>query len=157
MRKAQETAFALAAINNSKAEDDDTVRSKLKGLRSQWKVFAKDWAAKHWSDINERPEINQLLAGLVEADERQSPDGLWASQNMGKAPSILLNAELARFLAREIILQPFTSTFAYSSEVNADVDNPCATMDTLNKLYKLDTLGKFDNGTLATDRHPTCS
>ena len=146
VRKAQETVFALAASKVSRAEDDDIIRSKLKGIRSQWKVFAKDWAVKHMSNIKEenKSAIDQCLSRLVEAAEDRSPDGFWSQQNASKAPTILLNAELARFLAKEIISQPFISAFAYASETNAKVEEVCPTIEALNKLYNPSELRKHD-------------
>lgn len=146
VRRAQEAAIALRASNFSMAEDDDKIRSKLNGIRREWKVFAKDWAVDDLSSIKgDGSGVDEMFARLVEADENQSRDGLLTSQNAGKAPSILLNAELARFIGQEIILQPFISAFGYASKTNA-----FKLMDSLNQLYELDKLQRVRNGMLAT-------
>lgn len=155
VRKAQETAFALAASESSKAEDDEIIRSKLRVIRNQWKTFAKEWAVKKSSSIKEEEwsKVDELFARLVGVDENQRPDGLWSKQSPGKAPSILLNAELARFLGKEIMSQPFISAFAYASEPNADLKRSFSYMKVLNNLYKpekLDKLQKHDDGMQAT-------
>lgn len=147
VRKAQETALALRASDNSQAEDDDVIRAKLQGIRGQWKIFAKDWAVKHLPSIREtESRAEEMFARLVEADEKESRDGLWTLQNASKYPSILLNAELARFVGKEIISEPFISAFAYDSEINANVNEPWSTMGSLNVLYGLNKLRKVDNG-----------
>lgn len=151
VRKAQEKVFGLAPADVSKAEDDEIIRSKLRGVRTQWKMFAKEWAVKHLSSIKEeeRPEVDKLLARPVVTDESQSRDSLWTNQSAIKA-SILLNAELARFLGKEIMLQPFISASAYVSETNAAVNASCPSMETLNQLYKLDKIQEHDDGMQAT-------
>jgi hypothetical protein len=108
VRKAQESVFAVMATTGPRAEDDDIVRGKLKIVTSQWKPFAKAWAIRSVSEIKDEatPEW-KIFADLVVPDEVNARDGIWEPENDAKAPSILLNAELARFIDKEIIRQPF--------------------------------------------------
>ena len=134
VRKAQESAFELMKSSVPKAIDDEVVRSKLKGVRAQWKMFAKEWAA---ADIQDGEGTTALFDNLMAPDEKQSHDGLWHEQNKGKAAAVLLNAELARFIGDEIILQPFTAAFDYGTKQHDNLQ-PCSdTMEALNLVYHL--------------------
>ena len=134
VRKAQESAFELMASSVPKATDDEVVRSKLKGVRARWKMFAKEWAA---ADIQDGEGTTALFKKLMAPDEKQSYDGLWHKQNRGKAAAVLLNAELARFIGDEIILQPFTAAVDYGTKQHDNLKPCVAIMEALDMVYHL--------------------
>ncbi|MCJ1432674.1 hypothetical protein MMC27_002031 [Xylographa pallens] len=134
VRRAQESAFDLMVSSIPKATDDEVVRAKLKSIRAQWKMFAKEWAV---ADIRDGESAAVLFDKLMAPDEKKARDGLWNKQNIGKAAVVLLNAELARFIGDKIISQPFTAAFDYGT---MHTDNPqlfSDTMETLNRVYDL--------------------
>ena len=138
VRKAQESAFALMASKSSRAEDDETVRSKLKAVRGQWKIFAKEWATASldYIESKDRPAIPQLIGTLVASNEVEASREITAPANRGKAPAILLNAVLARFVGQHIVQQPFISAFGLSSSVSESKESPQIIMIALERIYK---------------------
>ena len=141
VRKAQETAFALMASNVSSAEDDNVIRSKLKRIRARWKTFARDWALKNVDDIQDKGEFMKLFDNLVAPDEHNSEDGLWEEKNKGIAPAILLNAELARFIAAEIVTRPFTASFGLGTKPDDTPEDTLTMMRALETIYDLSKKG----------------
>lgn len=137
VRTAQETAFSLMASNVPKAEDDDTIRSKLGRVKSQWKMFSKDWAVKKLEDISDRdgPSVKMMFVPLIASDEDSAPDGIWTPRNRGRAPSILLNTYLARFIAEWIISKPFTAAFDFRSGTDETPTDPYVLVNALGALY----------------------
>lgn len=136
VRKAQESAFAVVASTGPKAEDDDIIRSKLKSVTSQWKPFAKKWALRSLQELQgEKFELAKpILEELVADDEYDSHDGLFQHKNDNKAPGILLNAELARFVVNQLLEKPFTAAFGFNSSQETISSNG-RTSQTLHELY----------------------
>ena len=141
IRKAQESAFALMAAEVSRAEDDETVRSKLKAVRGQWKIFAKEWATINF-ESKDRPVVSQLIDSLTASKEAEVSREIMAPANRGKAPAILLNALLARFLGQYVIKRPFISAFGLEPPLTGSDESPQLTMATLEQIYKTSMKGK---------------
>ena len=137
VRQAQESAFALLSSNAPSAEDDDIVRSRLKSIRGQWKVFAKDWALKDVRDTNSEHNVtlSQHIQRILMPENLQAKDGIMAKTNRGKAYVILFNMELARFIGEEILGRPFISAFEYNAEVPGETKSPNSTLGALEHLY----------------------
>ena len=139
VREAQESVFALMKSSHTKAEDDSIVESRLNATRAQWKVFAKEWAVKHLADVKEEwflgAQVAQPFNTTAVPQERGFPDSLWLKSNMGKAPPILLNLELASFIGREIVTKPFISAFGFGTEQDDGSGDSLHTMNALEKLY----------------------
>jgi hypothetical protein len=135
VRKAQDAAFAVVASTGPKAEDDDVIRSKLKSVTSQWKPFAKKWALKSFDELQgDRLEAAKpILEELVAPDEAESADGLF-ERNANKAPGILLNAELARFVVRRLLENPFIAAFQPGVTDDTEALKP-NTAQTLHAIY----------------------
>ena len=143
VRKAQESAFAVVALSGPRAEDDDVIRSRLKTATSRWKQFAKKWASKSLVDLKD--EHIELLEPLFEDfvhskiladDEGDSPDGIFERDHDRKAPSILLNAELARFVVINLLEQPFTAAFTFGAVSGSDSESTTGSvMQTLQSIY----------------------
>lgn len=138
VREAQDSAFALMASTVSKAEDDDVVRSKIRRVRAEWKSFAKDWALKDIRDVADKHiDLYKLLCkNLVAADEVQAADGLYEPKYQARVPSMLLNAELARFIATEIVSRPFGAAYGLGANPDAAVEVSSMIMEDLGLLYE---------------------
>ena len=136
VREAQESAFALMKSSATKAEDDSVVESKLNATRAQWKAFAKEWAVKLLSDVKEEWFAGEeSLVKTAVSPGTDFPNSLWSKNNVGRAPPILLNTELAFFIGREIVTRPFISAFGFGSEQDSSLGGTPNTMDALEKLY----------------------
>ena len=136
VREAQESVFTLMASNASNAEDDDVICAKFKSIRTQWKKFAKEWTAKDlpvWTDEN-RDVLSQLFQNLVAPDENKAPDGIYTKANRGKAPAIVLNAELGRFIGERVVQRPFIAAYGLSSR-DADHHASSSFMRALENVY----------------------
>ena len=143
VRRAQESAFALMASNVSRAEDDETVRSKLRAVRGQWKIFAKDWALSSLNDVGDRDKaaVQHLINRLIAPDEAQARDGLMTLANRGKAAAIFLNAELARVIGQQLIVRPFISAFGLGTSFDDSAKASLFTMNDLERIYNLSVNG----------------
>lgn len=143
VREAQESAFALMASKISIAENDDKIYSKLRMIRMQWKNFAKKWASKSMTDIpnKEHVSIRRMVNTWVAPDEYQSHDGIWATENDRKAPSILLNTVLAHFISSNIIRKPFTSAYNLKGGTKTVLYDDVTIMNSLDELYAIKIKG----------------
>jgi hypothetical protein len=136
IRKAQETVFATLASAGPKAEDDDVIRGNIRAATKLWKQFAKRWALKHIDDIKDEDKAKELFDNLWADTEFAAHDGLNAKNNMNKAPYVLLNAELARFVSEFIIKAPFTAAFGLGRCDDGTGDS-FATANALVSVYDL--------------------
>ena len=138
VRRAQETAFAFISMNTPRAEDDESIRSQLKVVRGQWKIFAKDWVSKdlHRLKGDYPTEVRQLVERLLTIDELEAHDGIMAKENVSKAVAILLNTALAGFIGQHIINQPFISAFGLLMKAADGANSSMLYMHSLGKLYR---------------------
>ena len=137
IRRAQESVFATLASTGPKAEDDDVIRDNIWAAKKQWKPFARMWALKNLDDIRDKDEAKELFNRLWADTEFTAHDGLNAENNKAKAPYILLNAELARFINEWIIHAPFLPAFGLGRHRDDETGDPFETANALRSVYEL--------------------
>lgn len=96
-----------------RAEDDDVIRHKVQSCMNRLRSWAEKYAVTNSNDIIEADQerATALLQSHMRLHERYVPfesvDFFWSHDSIG--PSILLNAELARFVTKRIFRRPFLS------------------------------------------------
>ena len=124
---------ALGPVRRGEADHDVKVGRQLADLRllDRLEIDQDQLAVERVADFAQHAVA---LILLVAVDEDESPDGLFRQKNASKAPGILLNAELARFVVNRLLERPFTAAFGF--DTSQEVDRSKAnTMQTLHAIY----------------------
>jgi hypothetical protein len=86
-----------------RAEDDSSIRQKLRTMATRWKSWAKDYSVRSLEHVTDadHPDAVKIYRSHTVPEELLSP------KNATIAPGIILNAVLARFVTNFISRKPF--------------------------------------------------
>ncbi|KAF7507830.1 hypothetical protein GJ744_009994 [Endocarpon pusillum] len=88
-----------------RAEDDSSIRQKLRTMGARWKSWAKDYSVR---SLDFAKDADQLAASKI-YQSLTVPDELLSPKNASIAPGIILNTALAEFVTNLITRKPFFS------------------------------------------------